>query len=69
MSEQENGKNQRNFYQKVLTSFKSEEYTEDEVAQKRVIGSNMRKNQRKSNIQTISLIIFLQVFGSAYLLL
>lgn len=35
MSEQENEKDQKNFYQKVLTSFKSEEYTKDEVDQKK----------------------------------
>jgi len=45
MSEQENGKNQRNFYQKVLTSFKSEEYTEDEVAQKK---SDWKQYEEKS---------------------
>ncbi|GMG68840.1 RDD family protein [Tetragenococcus halophilus] len=36
MSEQENETKQKDFYQKVLTSFKSREYTEDEAAQKKV---------------------------------
>ncbi|MGY3771216.1 RDD family protein [Tetragenococcus solitarius] len=35
MAKGENGKKQKNFYQKVLTSFKAEEYTEDEIAQKK----------------------------------
>ncbi|MDN6733952.1 MAG: RDD family protein [Tetragenococcus koreensis] len=35
MSEQENETQQKGFYQKVLTSFKSEEYTENEIAQKK----------------------------------
>lgn len=45
MPEQKNEKDQKNFYQKVLNSFKSEEYTEDEVVRKK---SDWKQYEEKS---------------------
>ncbi|MDN6639235.1 MAG: RDD family protein [Tetragenococcus sp.] len=49
MSEQENETKQKGFYHKVLTSFKSEEYTQDEVAQKKTDWQQYEEKPQKKS--------------------